>query len=1237
MTFIPQDNAERQRIASSLEETLFVEAGAGTGKTTSLVDRILELVGSGTTTLDRVAAITFTEAAAAELRDRIRTELEQAADDAALGDVRRGLCRQGVEQLDNAAIQTLHSFAAALLQERPLEAGLPPSFDTLDAIESELDFDEAWTQWIDAALDDPALQPHFLMTLSLGLKIDGLRSIALKFHENYDLLAGDGKESLPPLWGKVRMGAKTPSPSMGEGWYGGETEDDDRPSRIIRNLLNSVPEMEKLCRFSNLGDEDPLYTHTQAKLASIRQLAALDANSPAAVRLLSRLLPLRQTRGRQSDWDNDPATGENACRTLKALLTELNTEVTDAIVQARTAALMPLLDALRSFALDYAARRKGQGRAGFHDLLVWARNMLRDNLDARDHFRRRFSHLLIDEAQDTDFIQAEIAMFLAEHVPPNTPADARPRDWADITPQKGKLFVVGDPKQSIYRFRRADVRQMRRLQENMGGETLKLVQNFRSQRPVVEWVNTLFAKWMAQDGGEQAEYTPIEHRWTADTGHKSAPRVWSLGEEQDDRLPAVRRREATEIAMLLHQIVGEQWQVLDRAATEAKNEVSSIFANNQPVFPAEAGIQCGSSLAGAELSAPVGNIKNEECYKDAKYSDICILMPTRTALRTLELALDDADVPYRLEGASLFFDTQEVRDLLNCLRAIDDPSDEIAIVAALRSPAFACTDVELLQFHQAHRTFNYLSLAQSANKPFVLSVSKDEYASPRSSSVPVEPRTVTETPIPSEGEGWDGGEENPVAAALSVLRDLHDSRMWTATPELIDRFIRDRLLMESAISQPRTREQWRRYRFLVEQARAFAAAGVNGLRAFLEWVQRQAAEGARVTETPVPESDEEAVRIMTVHAAKGLEFPVVILTGLNNSRRSRVDEVIFDDGDVEVGVGSRNSRFLTAGYEVKHEQEEVREDEEHVRLLYVATTRARDHLVLSMHRPDSRNTGLDSTRIAELLEDHDDLWEQVELQPQYQLQATAREARDIAQSQQAFDIAEHSVEARHEWRSKRQEVVNAQRRPASVAATSLAGAVKDEADADSDTDDSHPARRGRGGAPLGRAVHAVLQTIDLATGEGIEDIARAQATAEGIPQSQSEIASLAWAAVNSDIVRRAVTSGRYWREAHIAAPIGDGVLEGFIDLLFEEDGELVVVDYKTDAIDQDSTEYIANSRYREQAGSYALITERVTRKRVKDVVFLFLRPKAEVAMQDLEALKAAAESTAVQYLQRRQA
>ena len=1005
--FKPQDNEARNTIEHALNETLFVEAGAGTGKTTSLVNRILELVGSGATTLDKVAAITFTEAAAAELRERIRTELERAAENASLSDDRRNLCRQGVEQLDSASIQTLHSFAGSLLQERPLEAGLPPSFDTMDAIESDLAFEESWAQWIDAALDDAALQPYFLMTFSLGLTIDGLREIALKFHENYDLLAD------------VAFAAES-SPNTGA-------------SSAAGMLTDSISELEALCHYSLLGDEDVLYAHTQAKLTSIRRLTTLDEVSPATYRLMSRILPLRQRSGRQSDWGKDALSGENACKTLKALLLELDTNVSDSLAHARTAALVPLLTALRAFVLSYADERKRQGRAGFHDLLVWARNMLRDNLDARDHFRRRFSHLLIDEVQDTDLIQAEIAMFLAEAVPP-TPESRRDPRLAD-NHARARQIVRGRRSQAVHISlpprRCTPDAPPARAHERRNPAT-------RAELPLT-----------APRRGV-GEHALRANGWRRTAASKRSTRLSRTAGPQIPRILPRRK--------------------YGRSAKRRTASLPKCAAVKPPTSPPCCIRLLASKWQVLDSDEPVDDSGNER-YKDAKYSDICILMPTRTALRTLELALDDANVPYRLEGASLFFDTQEVRDLLNCLRAIDDPSDEVSIVAALRSPAFACTDIDLLQFHQARRTFNYLS-HQGSRQSAEISVSK-------------------------------------VADALEVLRRAHDKRMWTATAALIDGFLRDRLLMESAIGQPRTREQWRRYRFLVEQARAFAAAGGNSLRSFLEWVQRQADEGARVTETPVPESDEDAVRIMTVHASKGLEFPVVILTGLNTGRNARVDRVIFDDGNVEVGVGSGNSIFQTAGYEEKVEQEKVLDDHEHVRLLYVATTRARDHLVLSMHRPDKRNAGLDSTQIAALLEDHDDLWKQVELQPEHQARAMIQETQDAAQSQQPFDRAEHTLKARDEWQSKRQEVITTQGKPASVAATRLADVVKDEADADSGAEDMHASRRGRGGAALGRAVHAVLQSIDLETGDGIDATARAQAAAEGIPQLQSEIAALA--------------------------------------------------------------------------------------------------------------------------------
>ena len=1125
-SFVPQDNDVRKRIQESLDETLFVEAGAGTGKTTSLVDRVMQLAASGRTTLDRVAVITFTDAAAAELRDRIRGSLEKAASDGTLDDERLR-CQRALADLDRSSIQTLHSFAGSILRERPLEAGLPPLFETMDAIQSDLAFDEAWREWVDLKLDEPEDESDLYPALALGLSIDQLRSVALEFHRNYDLLEGASF-------------ADTPRPS----------------SSAVQQLMDESPELERLCQYSQLSDSDQLYSHVQQLLRNINRFLELGDDSPTVYRQLQRALPISRPRaGNQRNWDHDPVTSENACKALKELLGDLHETATEELAQAHQAALVPVLRALKDFVEDFARKRKSDGTAGFHDLLVWARDLLRDNLEVRDHFRQRFSHVLVDEAQDTDPIQAEIAMFIAEGVVeggndplPVFPAKAgnplekgppavnRPTSWDQVIPQRGKLFVVGDPKQSIYRFRRADVRQMSKLRQVMGGDTVQLVQNFRSQRPVLEWVNYVYEQWMGEGSGHQAKYAPVAHRWEAATAHSGRPGVYRLGEALDENVNAVRNEEARDIAALLHIVVGDRWQVLDTTQT------------------AEAG---------------------EERYADATYSDICVLMPRRTGLRTLEQALDDANVPYRLEGASLIFATQEVMDLLNCLKAIDDPADQVATVAALRSPAFACTDAELLQFSDAEGTFDYLS----------------------------------------EDCLIDG----PVAEALDLLRDFHRDRLWLSLPELIDGFIRARMLMESAIDHPRTREQWRRYRFIVEQARSFVETGGNSLRAFLEWIERQAAEGARVTETPVPEGDEEAVRIMTVHAAKGLEFPVVVLTALNTQSSTRRESVLFDRDTrvVEISIGPEGRRFETPGYETLATWERELGDDEQVRLLYVASTRARDHLVLSLYRSSKGRTS-DAHKIAEILDGADNLWE-----PLPPFAGAAPQLQGA--SSKGFSLDGHSLANREEWNKRREEMLRLQLRPVSVSATKLAQVLKEEPDTD------EPWRRGRAGTSVGRAVHSVLQTIDLSTGDGMEETSQAQAAAEGIPQRWAEVARLARVAVDSDIVRRAVAASRFWREVPVAAPMSNGVLQGFIDLLFEEDGNLVVVDYKTDAVDSDHVEDAA-ARYGPQGGAYALAVQKATGRPVTEVVFLFLHANHSAVLPEVPGLAVQAASNAEEYL-----
>ena len=1093
--FVPQDEDIRRRINDELDQNLYVEAGAGTGKTSSLVNRIVALISSGRTTLDRVAAITFTDAAASELRDRIRETLERAASDDKLPEQDRIHCDQGVADLDRAAIETLHSFAGALLRERPLEAGLPPSFETMNQIAADLAFEDAWGEWIDSALDDKDLQPALRQSLSLGLTLNHLHQLAKTFHANYDRLEGAVFVDQPPV-----------------------------TLESTATMITDAPELERLCEFSFKGDEDLLLAHVRGVVSVARRLQQMDIGSTSALRVLSDSLPIRYSRGRVGDWDTDPESGQNSCTRLKDMLRDLDDGIQADLDSLRSGSLPPLIRGLQEFVLTYAADRKIHGRAEFQDLLVWARNLLRDNLEARDHFRAKYSHILLDEAQDTDPLQAEIATFLAEDSPLDQKTKSRPADWSQVPLAPGKLFVVGDPKQAIYRFRGADMTVMARFRSMVTAEPLRLVQNFRSQKPLVEWVNHLFHQWMIE-GADQPEYIPIHHRWEPNIDHSQLPSVWALGGPLDERnVGPVRIREASKIASLIRTIRTEEWPVLDQLAT---------------------------SLEGSER------------FRPAELKDICILMPQRSALRSLELALENAGVPFRLEGASLVFETQEVRDLLNCFRAIDDPANQVALVAALRSPALSCSDTDLLEFVESGGRLDYLS---------------------------------ERNPI-----------EGPVASAFAVLRNYHQQRVWTSPAALIEGFLREQKLMEAAVGAARPREHWRRYAFLVSQARAFAEAGGSSLRAFLEWTSSQADEGVRVTEVPVPEADEDAVRVMTVHSAKGLEFPIVVLTALNFAPSARVSDVLFnrDTGSAEIKLGTSDASFQTSGYEALAESESEKELAEDVRLMYVATTRARDHLVLSLFRTktDQRSR---AALINQFMEDSPELWRVAEVnEGAFSAPVLPKPESD----------PEDTADARRQWIEERAVLIQDRSHPTSVAATSLAQVAKEETDAPEE-----PWRRGRAGTNVGRAVHAVLQSIDLSTGQGLEDISRAQAAGEGLFGMAAEVEKLAKVALESETIRRAVASGRWWREVPVAAPIDGTIVEGFIDLLFEEDGELVVVDYKTDSLRTDEEIAARTSHYRIQIGAYAMALQAATGRSVKEAVFLFLQPKSEVILHDIDDL-----------------
>lgn len=1083
------DSEARQRLRTDFASTYFVRAGAGTGKTTEVVARIVELIAAGVLPARELVAITFTEAAAAELRARVREGLEEGALDERRDAGARQRCATAARDIGEASIDTIHAFAGALLRIYPLEAGLPPSFEMLDPIQQDAELDQHFRSYFDelGRGDDRHLAKRALL---LGLTPDQLRDLARALHEHYDLL------------------------TAGEPWDRAPAP----PDAVARahDLGQRLSQLDVLVG-PEMAGEKIVQTVDGLGFAAERLREATDED-----RALSALRLIEQIDGKGEGnmivWQKRWRAGD-ILRQLKEELAAIEDAACRTLRAHRTAMLVPLLGSMRQAILAAAAERKRDGIATFHDLLTWARDLLRDDPEVRRRVQRRWSRIFIDEFQDTDPLQVEIAFYLASE-------SGSGGYWRDLPLVHGKLCVVGDPKQSIYRFRRADIALYQAVEARVAS-TVELTQNFRSVPRVLELVNLHYGTQMVEDPAVQPAYGKL----TADAA-ETGEGVWTFGGPIDGKMPEIWSAEAIGVARAARSVVDRGF-----AVSEGKG------AKRQP--------------------------------RPARFGDIAVLIPSRANLRRLERAFEDADVPYRIESGELIVQTQEVRDLVSCLRAVDDPSDQVALVAALRSVAYGCSDAELLEWHDSGGRWSY----ESPN---------DDAAGDR------------------------------IRGALGELHELHLRRHRVSVPALIQDILDRRLLIAGAFAEQRPRESWRRYRYVLDRARAFGASRSPSLRAFVDWIEGLQKELYRDVSTALTEEDEDAVRVLTVHGSKGLEFPVVILTGWGSNNPPRVGGVLPDrvHDRIEVGLGRKDSDkrpWQTPGYAVAERRETDLGNAENIRLSYVAMTRTRDHLIVSLFRK-AKDEKVQTFAFAGTVK----MWQgatplDIATPPAVPVvPPVAFEPEDVSY----HESAEAAWAERREWSVDQLGGLHL------MTATGLKEGVVDGTTSmvDGETEQATPPRfpRGRGATALGRAVHAVLQIVDLATLDGVVEIAAAQAAVEGIAGRAREVERLARAAAGSDAVQRALASGRYWRELPIGGEVDGTSLEGFIDLLYLEEGEPVVVDYKTDQIR--ASELDARlADYAIQGGAYALLTRRVLGRPARRMEFVFTALGETRAIADLAA------------------
>ena len=822
MTNNPKEQTSNK--AADTNRSIHLSASAGSGKTRALKERYLALLDKldlRGLNIDQAVAITFTDKAAAEIKERVMHDLP----DAMLKKIIRG--RQDLR------ISTIHSFCMNLLKRYPLEAGLPPDFGVLDARDQvykirksiedsleEADRDRVVMAPLSAFTADELVESiEFLLSIRSRLKrieIDAkgpegiLRSVK----------AGMDMESI-----EAELGSLVGSPA----WRALFMQ--------MELLLKSQPDYYETCKGAIHGSlASAQDTHGAYRIA--------DALVPIYFTLKNeprKKLPIAKSKFRLSDMFTY-AVYETLC-----------SQVIDVLAQFRSAyhraqAGHEAISLLQLYLLAEERYQKSKLREGlldFDDLEIYAYRLLQglESPEILYWLDRKILHFLVDEFQDTSDIQWAILNKLTEEIFAGQGTEKR------MAPT---LFVVGDEKQSIYRFREANYRLIRDIQDKMetqllpeAREILTLQKNYRSTPAIIETVNKVFGVLWGET------YQPSDPDRSEHAG--SVRLIKIMPEQRDDD----RRSQAPPEAAILAQ------------------EIRQVVDNNTMIHE-----------------------KSGDAWEKraATFGDCAILIQSRTRLKEYEAALQEAGVPFRVIGGIGFYEEDEIQAVLNVLFFLWNRDDKLSLAAALRSALFGMTDQEILGLMLDNRDM-LEGLKELRPQAFLLI------------------------------QGW---ERNAGLAPLSVL--MH--RIIADTGAYV-RFGRRNAQAIFNLDK------------LLDTARDFDRRGYTTLQDFVEWIRniREAEQREATADMNLP-GFKGAVSIMTVHKAKGLEFPIVFLPAMNQQPRSVTTGPLAIVESSGTGMRLAIKDGENPLYDELWEGEKQELQREHQRLLYVAMTRARDCLVM---------------------------------------------------------------------------------------------------------------------------------------------------------------------------------------------------------------------------------------------------------------------------------------------------
>ncbi len=923
------DKESRRTALLAHNRSLLVEAGAGSGKTAIMAGRVALMLAGGIAP-KKIAAVTFTELAASELLNRIREfatklgegdiphELDVALPDGISPQQRQNLAA-AAQTIDELTCTTIHGFCQRLITPYPVEADIDPGASIMDADQATLMFNDIVEHWLRETLDRE--EDSLLAELVMG---DTSQALALV----HDVLA---------VIRELRAAPEPPAEGAGD---------------PAANFVKAAEEFAGFVKGTKVQEPESLKIAKALKELAANARAVLPAKSPRGrLRLLlqppnEQLMTRKgrfrvyQTKGRwqaaarqaglsagdANHWFASAKTLYEKCGEHWQKLTE----------DGARRILTELVRGLRPVADRYREQKRAAALLDFEDLICSARDLVRDHDGIRQALAERFTQVLVDEFQDTDPLQAELFWRLcgdpgrpgSAHVAKDgtglaATGDASDRqsagpisdadrtasaDWMSFRIRPGALFLVGDPKQAIYRFRGADVATYMRARDALRAQdpasVLSISTNFRSLAPILAFVNKHFTEPLATDKG-QPGFTALD-AFHGDGGQ--SPSVLALDIEAADEAgkadaEAMRDAEAERVAEMCARFIGSA--MLREQSTDA--------------------------------------------LRPCRPGDIALLAPTGTSLWRYEAALEGRGIPVATQAGKGLFRRQEVQDLIALTRVLADPRDSLAFGALLRGPLVGLTEEELLDIVwklpvEQPTTRATPSASQASTTATNSFDNRDGAAQTADAAETGPPRLTLLTPPASI--------QNALARELvEKLQSLGQQANTTTPYHLLARAV-DMLRVRPILMQ-RHGGQAERALANVDLFLSFSRNyAVRGLRAFADAMSDAWSDKSKAMEGR-PDAQEEAVALYTMHAAKGLEWPIVMpvntATGIKGPGAALVER---DTGTFHRPVFGVKPR----GYQEVFDAEQSEQARERVRLWYVAATRARALLVLPRFDLNFRGT-----------------------------------------------------------------------------------------------------------------------------------------------------------------------------------------------------------------------------------------------------------------------------------------